>query len=232
MDALILADGESPTRHELDLAWPGWDAQIGLVIAADGGVRHAARLEVAIDAWVGDGDSLDATGLAALLAGQVPMERTSPDKDESDTQLAVRAALQRGAAGVLIVGGLGGARIDHTLANVGLLAMPELAGRPAALLDARSRITLVRAPGPGGVRVRRDLAGRPGDLISLLPLGPGVDGVTTSGLSYPLVDEPLPEGPARGLSNVRTAADAYVTVRTGLLLVVESVVESPARLEP
>jgi thiamine pyrophosphokinase len=228
MDALILADGESPARLELDLAWPGWDADVGLVIAADGGARHAARLEVSIDAWVGDGDSLDADGMAALEVLGVPMERASPHKDESDTELAVRAALRRGATGVLIVGGLGGARIDHALANIGLLAMPELAGRPAALLDARSRITLVRAPGSDGAAVRRDLAGRPGDLVSLLPMGPGVDGVTTSGLAYPLTDEPLPEGPTRGLSNVRTAADSSVTVRAGLLLIVES----PARLQP
>jgi len=228
MDALILADGEAPTRDELDLAWPGWGANLGLVIAADGGARHAARLRVVIDAWVGDGDSLDAEGLAALLAAGVPMERASPHKDESDTELAIRAALHRGASGVLIVGGLGGTRIDHALANIGLLAMAELAGRPAALIDARSRITVVRAPGPDGTPVRRALPGRMGDLVSLLPVGAGVLGVTTTGLAYPLNDEPLPEGPSRGLSNVRTASDAAVTVRVGLLLVVES----PATLDP
>lgn len=226
MDALILADGEAPTRAELDLAWPGWDALVGLVIAADGGARHAARLGVAIDVWVGDGDSLDADGTAALIAGGVPMERASPHKDESDTELAVRAAIRRGATGLVIVGGLGGARIDHAFANIGLLAMTELAGRPAALLDGRSRITVIRAPDPDGAPVRRPLPGRAGDLVSLLPMGAGVIGVTTTGFAYPLVDEPLPEGPARGLSNVRTASDASVTVRGGLLLVVES----PARL--
>ncbi len=228
MDALILADGDAPTRADLDLAWPGWDARLGLVIAADGGARHATRLAVPIDAWVGDGDSLDADGMAVLLAAGVPMERANPHKDESDTELAVREALRRGAEGIVIVGGLGGTRIDHALANIGLLAMAELAGRRAELLDARSRITLVRAPEPDGVPVHRALPGRTGDLVSLLPLGAGVVGVTTDGLAYPLVDEPLPPGPARGLSNVRTSPEASVTVRAGLLLVVES----PARLEP
>lgn len=222
MDALILADGEAAARPDLDSAWPGWDANVGLVIAADGGARHASRLGVAIDAWVGDGDSLDAAGLAALLADNVPMERASPQKDESDTELAVRAALRRGADGVVIVGALGGTRIDHTLANIGLLALIESAGRSAALLDANSRITLVHAPGPGGRPVRRALPGRTGDLVSLLPLGAGVIGVTTSGLAYALAGEPLPAGPARGLSNLRMATDAAVTVAGGLLLVVES----------
>jgi thiamine pyrophosphokinase len=226
MQALILADGDAPTRHELDAAWPGWDGGIGLVIAADGGARNADPLGVAIDVWVGDGDSIDAAALGALAAAGVPLERSRQDKDESDTELAIRAALRRGATGLIIIGALGGARIDHSLANVGLLALPELADRPAALIDARSRITLIRAPGPGGAPVRRSLIGRQGDLISLLPMGPGVVGVTTAGLAYPLIDEPLPEGPARGLSNVRAAPEASVVVRGGLLLVVES----PARL--
>lgn len=228
MDALILADGDAPDRAALDLAWPGWDADVGVVIAADGGARHAAGLDVVIDAWVGDGDSLDAGGMAALQAAGVPMQRADPHKDESDTELAVREALVRGAAGLVIVGALGGQRIDHALANIGLLTMPELADRRAALLDARARITLIHAPAPDGSPVRRSLAGRTGDLVSLLPLGADVAGVTTNGLAYPLTNEVLAAGPARGLSNVRDASDAMVTVVSGRLLVVES----PATLSP
>jgi thiamine pyrophosphokinase len=226
MQALILADGDAPTRPELDAAWPGWDGDLGLVIAADGGARHAGALGVRIDAWVGDGDSIDPLALSALEALGIPLERSPQDKDESDTELAVLAALRRGAAGLVVVGALGGARIDHALANIGLLALPELADRPAVLIDAQSRISLIRAPGPDGGPVRRELIGRPGDLVSLLPMGPGVVGVTTAGLAYPLADEPLPEGPARGLSNVRAAPEASVVLRAGLLLVVET----PARL--
>lgn len=222
MDALILADGDGPTRLELDRAWPGWDGSIGLVVAADGGARLAGPLGVRIDRWVGDGDSLGEDELARLEAAGVPVERARPDKDESDTELAVRSALGDGADGIVIVGGLGGRRIDHALANIGLLAMPELAGRPAVILDGRSRLTLIQAPNANGEPVDRPLPGRAGDLVSLLPLGLGVTGVTTRGLEYPLVDEPLPVGGARGLSNVRTGADAAVQVRAGSLLVVES----------
>lgn len=222
MYALILADGDAPVRVALDLAWPGWDADVGLVIAADGGARHAGGLGVAIDAWVGDGDSLDADGMAALQAAGVPMQRADPHKDESDTELAVREALARGVAGLVIVGALGGQRIDHALANIGLLTMPELTGRRAALLDARTRITVIHAPNPDGSPVQRSLAGRIGDVVSLLPLGADVAGVTTNGLAYPLTNEVLATGPARGLSNVRDATDAMVTVASGRLLVVES----------
>ena len=222
MDALILADGDGPRRDELDAAWPGWDAAIGLVVAADGGARLADRLGATIDLWVGDGDSLGEDGIAALAAAGVPIERTRPDKDESDTELAVDAALRLGAEGIVIVGALGGRRIDHALANIGLLAIPELAARKAVILASLSRVSLVHAPGPDGGAVARALPGRLGDIVSLLPFGSGVEGVTTRGLAYPLTDEPLPPGRARGLSNLRTAPDARVIVGRGLLLIVES----------
>src|SRR5512144_1087802 len=157
MYALILADGDAPARRELDAAWPGWDEGIGLVIAADGGARHAATLGVTIDVWVGDGDSVDPATLVALAGRGVPIERSRQDKDESDTELAVLAALRRGADGVVIVGALGGTRIDHSLANIGLLALPALAGRPTVLVDARSRISLVQAPRRDGAPVERTL---------------------------------------------------------------------------
>lgn len=228
MDALILADGDAPTRAELDAAWPGWDSAIGLVVAADGGARLGERLGVAIDCWVGDGDSLGDDGVADLEAAGVPIERSRPDKDESDTELAVRAALSRGADGLVILGAFGGPRIDHALANIGLLAMPELATLDVVLLDGRSRISQVVAPTADGNPVLREIPGRVGDMVSLLPAGAGVDGIATRGLRYPLYDEPLTVGGARGLSNERIAPDAAIMVRRGRLLIVES----PATLAP
>jgi thiamine pyrophosphokinase len=66
------------------------------------------------------------------------------------------------------------------------------------------------------------LVGSVGDLVSLLPLGDAVVGVTTDGLVYPLDDEPLPAGTPRGLSNVIASAGASVGLRSGRLLVVET----------
>lgn len=222
MDALILADGAVPDRSQLDLDWPGWDTEVGLVIAADGGARHAEPLGLTLDLWVGDGNSIGEAGLAALDAAGVPLERARPDKDESDTELAMLAAIHRGVTGIVILGALGGTRIDHALANIDLLAHPDLDGRAVTILGAGARIGLIRAPGPAGDAVERQFAGRRGDVVSLLPIGPGVEGVTTDGLAYPLADEPLPIGRTRGLSNVRVADEARVSVRRGLLLVVES----------
>jgi thiamine pyrophosphokinase len=223
MRALVLADGGRPDRAALDAAWPGWDEDLELVIAADGGARHAAALGRRIDRWVGDGDSLGDAGLAALQADGVPIDRAPADKDESDTELAVLVAVAAGADDVTIVGALGGARIDHALANVALLGGPALAGRRARLLDGSARVSLLvsRSAGAEGEPATAVLEGRPGDLVTLLALGEDARGVTTTGLRFPLADEDLAAGRTRGLSNVRTGRRATVSVRLGRLLIVE-----------
>jgi thiamine pyrophosphokinase len=228
MRAVIVADGDVPERGELDQAWPGWADGVGLVVAADGGAAAADRLGLAPDLVVGDMDSIGPDRLARLRGAGVAIDVAPADKDESDTELAILAALARGADEITIVGALGGPRFDHTLANIGLLALEAVGDRPVELIDATARVTLVRAPDVDGRPVRRPLPGRIGAIVSLLPLGHDVMGVTTHGLRFALRDEALPVGPARGLSNMREASSSAITVGRGLLLVVES----PATLLP
>lgn len=221
MHAVVVADGDTPERRALDAAWPGWDEDVELVVAADGGARSCPALGLAPHLIVGDGDSIGPDELDLLEASGVAVERAPIDKDETDTELAILAALRRGASRLTVVGAFGGPRLDHELANLGLLALPALVGREVCLLDARARVSLVQAPAPGGGPVERALPGPIGAIVSLIPSGERVEGVTTRGLRYPLADEPLPAGPARGLSNVRLASDAAIVVRRGRLLVVE-----------
>jgi thiamine pyrophosphokinase len=213
--ALVLADGSVAPVAALDDAWPGWSDDVDLVIAADGGARHAAAFGRRLDLWVGDGDSIGDVELAKLAADGISIQRSPVDKDESDAELAVLAALDAGARRISVVGALGGERIDHGLANVWLLGDPRLEGRDVRLVDASVRIRLV---GQGTI----DLGGRIGDLVSLLPFGGDAGGLTTNGLRYPLRNEALRSGPSRGLSNVRDAADARLRVGSGRILVVET----------
>jgi thiamine pyrophosphokinase len=229
MQAIVLADGDTGSRERLDATWPAWARPDALVIAADGGARHAARLGLQIDRWVGDGDSLGEAGVEELVAAGIPVERAAPDKDESDTELAVLTACRLGADELVILGALGGARVDHALANVALLGLPELSGLDVRLLAADARLRQLHGPGAAnGTTAHLDLEGRVGDLVTLLPVGGDADGVTTRGLRFALDDEPLRVGRTRGLSNVRTASLARVTLRQGRLLIVET----PATLPP
>jgi thiamine pyrophosphokinase len=217
--AIVLADGAVPERTVLDAAWPGWAADVGLVIAADGGARNARALGLHVGRWVGDGDSIDADELTALEASGVPIERLPTAKDASDTEVALLVAIER-ADEIVLLGALGGERLDHGLANLGLLQHPSVERNRVELYDEHgARIRLLRAADePASVT----LDGRVGDLVSLLPVGETADGVTTEGLGYPLVDEPLRLGSSRGLSNVKTAPRATVTLRKGRLLVIET----------
>jgi thiamine pyrophosphokinase len=230
--ALVLADGESADRPALDRAWPGWDASIDLVVAADGGARLARELGLGIDRWVGDGDSLDVAEIEALRSENIAMDEVRPDKDESDTELALLAAIGSGATDVTILGALGGPRLDHALANVDLLAHPGIGDAEIRLLGGSSRVSIIVArpsaaenpESATGEPVTRRFAGAVGDLVSLLPLSETVRGVTTEGLRYALQDEPLLLGPARGLSNVRTGSIATISIRSGRLLVIDTTV--------
>lgn len=211
---LVVAAGDVPDRPALEAAWPGWDEDIEEVIAADAGLAHARRLGLEPRLLVGDLDSLDPS---TVVAGDgLELRRSPVDKDESDTELALLEAVRRGATRVTVIGAFGGVRLDHALANVWLLAHPGLAGTDVVLLDTSARVSLVTGP------ATRRLPGRVGAVITLLPLAGDVEGVVTRGLRYPLRGEPLRTGPARGLSNVRAAADAAVSVEAGRLLVVET----------
>lgn len=219
LHAVLVGDGDVPSRAALDAGWPGWDAGARLVVAADGGAAKAPLAGLRPDVVVGDADSLDAAELAAVRAAGIPVELVPAAKDESDLELAAIAALARGATRITVLGALGGPRFDHALANAWLLAHPALAGRAVVLLDATTRIQLLDATaGPAAA----ELAGRAGDLVSLLPFGADAEGVSTAGLAYALHDEPLQVGPARGLSNVRSGPTARVALRAGRLLVVET----------
>ncbi len=190
-----------------------------LVIAADGGARHAIALGIPVDIVVGDLDSLAPTDLDRLAAAGTSIQRASPDKDESDTELAIRAALDAGSTRITLVGALGGERLDHALANLLLLAHPMLDDVEATIVDREVRIQRTgTTDGPGTI----ELDGRPGDLVTLLPIAGVVEGVVTDGLRYPLRAEDLQPGPARGLSNVMSRPTAQVRTRRGRLLVIHT----------
>ena len=217
MNVLIVADGDVPTRDAVDRLLGVVGAE--LVIAADGGALKASALGFPVDVVVGDFDSLAPADVELFRARGADVVIHPAAKDESDTELAVREALARGATSILIVGAFGGARLEHTIANLLLLAMPELAGRDVRLADGASEVRLLDGDAP------LTIEGQRGDFVSLFPLAPVTDGVTTSGLEFALADEALMQGPARGLSNVMTGERATVSARNGRLLVVHTRLE-------
>jgi thiamine pyrophosphokinase len=217
--AVIVAGGEPLPADKAQLS--GAD----LVVAADAGASWLVDAGATPDLLVGDLDSIPPGLLAELEAAGVPIERHASDKDASDAELALEHAVARGADQVVVIGALGGERLDHELANVLLLADRTW---PATLVDlsiVRGGTQLRSLSGPG----RLELRGAVGDLVSLLPLAGDADGVRTGGLRYPLDGEPLRFGRSRGLSNVVEGPRASVSLERGTLLVIETSREGDAR---
>ena len=209
MKAVVIASGDlapGDLRHV-----DGAD----LVVAADGGVDALARAGCRVDRLVGDLDSADPALVERLAAQGTVVERHPVDKEASDAELAVRAALGAGADRVVLLGALGGQRLDHELANVLLLADPALAAGELRLIRGGTTIRAVRDGGSLAIE-----AG-PGALVTLLPVGDDADGVTARGLRWTLEAATLRIGRSRGLSNEVAEAGASVRVERGTLLVVE-----------
>ena len=207
MRAIIFANGEfSDPQSARALLRPD-----DLIIAADGGARHAWDAGVVPQVVIGDFDSLSPGEQARVGASGSQVIRFSPRKDETDLELALGYAAREGATEIIILAALGG-RLDQTIANLLLLAMPKL-----------SEITVRIVAGAQTAFLIRDQAlveGLPGDTVSLIPLGGDAVGVTATGLEWPLHEDALRFGPARGVSNVLVAEQAPVCVRQGLLLCV------------
>jgi thiamine pyrophosphokinase len=163
---------------------------------------------------IGDFDSAPAADVELVRQRGGRVEAHPAAKDATDLELALDAAVARQPRRIVVIGGHGG-RFDHWLANVLLLAAPAYA---AAAIEARMGSATVTVIRPGEPRA---LAGTPGELISLLPVHGPASAVRTDGLLYPLVDEDLPAGTSRGVSNVFTGTSAAVSLSAGVLLAVQ-----------
>jgi len=198
----VIAHGDVDPRDRAQL--DGAD----LIVAADGGTLALERWNFVPHAIVGDLDSLG-VDRAAEYAGQgVTVVPYSPEKDESDLELAIAYATAAKADDILLLGILGGARFDHEIANTLLIAADEYRGRN--LRAVRGDVT-VRALHGGDTL---DLEGVAGDLVTLLAVRGDAEGVRTHRLKYPLGRETLRFGAARGLSNSEIAASEYLSEAT------------------
>jgi thiamine pyrophosphokinase len=183
-----------------------------LIIAADGGANALYEVGLAPHTVIGDNDSLHETVLAWLQAQGCELVRLPQEKDETDLEMALLLAVERGASTIDVLGALGG-RLDHTLANITMLTMEPLAGRRVRLLDEQQELFAVR----GGESL--ELSGQQGDTVSLLPLTPAASSISLRGLYYPLQDATLSAARARGVSNVLLEHTGHISVQQGTLLV-------------
>lgn len=203
--AVIVIGGDPvPPAALTDLPERRW------VIAADSGLDHARNIGLPVDVLVGDLDSVTEESRAAHTGA---VDQHSPEKDATDLELAMSMAVGMPNIGRLIVLGGQGGRLDHLLANAAVIASDRFAGHDVEWIAGLTRVHVVRD--------HCQLHGVPDDLVSLVPIGGDVTGVTTSGLKWQLTDATIPAGSAIGVSNVLLRPVASVTLKSGRLLAIQ-----------
>jgi len=162
------------------------------IIAADAGIGHAAMLGLMPELWVGDFDSVP-PDLPAPLAS-VPRQTFPPEKDKTDGELAIAAALERGATSLVLAGAFGGARADHAFLHLAL----------AVRLAENGTEVLLTSGAQEGVPL---LCGNPlefdyadGTLFSVLGFS-DLSGLTVEGAKWPLNNVEVAFGSSLTISN-------------------------------
>lgn len=194
------------------------------VFAVDRGLEYVDRLGISPDYIVGDFDTVAPDLLAEyesrIQKGEIGslLERYPVKKDATDTELALHKAMEDGAGQITLLGATG-SRMDHVLANIGLLLQTAGKGIPCFLVDATNRIRLLSKQGQKMCTIRQ--AEQFGRYLSILPLSEIVKGVTMEGVLYPLKDYDILQGSSLTVSNEIVGA-ASISLEDGALLVIES----------
>jgi thiamine pyrophosphokinase len=209
--AVVFAGG--PTSHPSGpCRAPGVEPPCAeLVIAADSGLDLAVALGHRVDLVVGDMDSVTPEALEQAERDGAEVRRHPTDKDATDLELALDAAVAAGCDRIVVIGSSRG-RMDHLLGGTLVLASPRYAAVEVAGWLGGALVVPVHD--------RRTLDVAPGSIVSLMPVHGAAEDVSTVGLRWPLRSERLEPGSSRGASNEAVAERVEVSVSRGTLLVV------------
>ena len=180
-----------------------------LVVCADSGYKNACRMGVKVDVLVGDFDSLK-----DIPDGNFELVRVPAEKNETDTQLAINIALERGADEVVIICSTSG-RADHALSAMAILEYLYEKRIPATLVNGQNRIRFVR---DGGAIIIRSAY----KYFSVLTLDAVAKKVSIEGGKYPLVKKDIGRGFQFAVSNEIVKNAALITVKKGSVYIIES----------
>lgn len=189
------------------------------IICADGGYLHAREAGIIPDAVIGDFDSADFDEIANDLraadpSGSCQILRCAAEKDDTDTMICLKYAIDRGFDEFTVLGGLGG-RLDHTVANLQTMSHAVDTGKTIWFIDGNNRATLRK---PGSLTVHK----AEGFKISLFSYGDCCEGVSIQGVKYPLENCLLNNSFPLGVSNEFIEEKIEISHFSGKLLIILS----------
>ncbi|MGG4145373.1 thiamine diphosphokinase [Paenibacillus algorifonticola] len=183
-------------------------------IGADRGALFLVEQGYSPQLAIGDFDSVTDEQLEQIRSASTELITCDPIyKDYTDTEMALRYALEQNPDEIILLGALG-TRFDHSLSNVQLLVLAEQRGIPACIIDQHNCITVTSSKRI----IQKGLYAN----VSLLPLSSAVSGITLTGFQYPLQKANLQIGQSLGISNILTETEGSITIDAGLLLIIQS----------
>lgn len=219
MESLIVSGGHLEDAFILSYLQ---NHRCDLVIAVDSGMSFFYRTGQTPDYIVGDFDSVSPDVLKSFTAQNQANGKKKPvilqfqpEKDETDTELALRTAIEQGCSRIHLLGATG-SRMDHVMGNIHLLGMAMKQGVECLMADENNRIRMIQK----GIVIQREE--QYGDYISLFPFTPQVAGLTLKGFKYPLDRYTLESYHSLGVSNEIIEEQAEISLEEGVLLVMES----------
>lgn len=182
----------------------------------DKGLEVLHELKILPNHIVGDFDSVSKEILQYYQNNsQIIFHSFNPEKDNTDTDIAIQLAIKLKTTNITIIGALG-KRIDHTLANIHILKYVLDAKIPCQIIDNHNKIYLIEDK---HVLYKDKIYGK---YISLIPLTSKVEEITLKGFKYPLNQYCLPVGVSLGISNEIVDEVATIELKNGILIVIES----------
>lgn len=197
------------------------DKKNAFLIAADRGLEAMMSLGFKPNAVIGDFDSASKETIDQVNSFEkeddITVIRLNPVKDDTDTEAAVRFALENNKepGDIYILGGTG-SRIDHILGNISVLGLGRQFRKKIILLDENNKIELLFE----GRTILKEEAF--GDFVSLIPFGDEVTGLTLKGFKYPLKNGVLKGFNSLGISNEIVSKEAQISFDSGVLIMVQS----------
>ncbi len=210
MKAVIVAGGDKPSEELLK----SYIEYADLVLGADKGSEYLYDYNITPDVILGDFDSINKEKLKMIENKNIEIIKFPPEKDYTDTEIAIMEAMKRGADTIYLFAGIG-TRADHTLGNIGLILTTKKKGARLIIIDDHNRMYLADKS--------MSLNGTYGETISFHALSDVVKGFEIKGAKYNLDSYDMHLLDPRAICNEFLDTPINIKYESGELLIIHSI---------
>lgn len=209
MKGAVIAGGVFPSEETLKK----YLTDIDYLICADSGANSINKLEIKPDILVGDFDSIDKKVIEKLEKAECEILKFPPEKNYTDTELALSILMEKGCNHIVLLGCTGG-RMDHFMANLILLKKCMIKNIKSVMIDDYNEIRMINK--------NVTIEGKKGDYFSLYSYGDKVEGLSIDGAKYPLSNYTLENSDGLVTSNEFLGDKVQISLIKGELILIKS----------